>query len=1512
MKAKRQQKRIKKRRSRKLKNRFLKEVKLSFRIMKNKILKKTSSISGNLKKTTYRINNKGITNSKDSFFRKIKMHSNILGIDTSMLRSRTRNRFLIKRFEKNRIWNFIRYIRSVCSYSLSKVIAIVLVCSFLLASALEPYNITRGLESRYRLGIDHTDINYANPKNNTESNSNDDKSRVSVSELSSYDYEGGSITNGTDNVSTVNETLENPYRMSRYSNYELNNNFNSDKDKHGSDNLNDHGVSVSSKLHSNSINSGNSESNYSITNSNILNKTDFVDSFKPLNLNYNSLYEPLLNNEVYDNDTSKLEKYISNIIIKKLNNSTWEDTNDVLTQGNSYKFEINYTINASVLPEIRKNSRKLYYKIPNGITIPDEIKGPVTNDGQDVGEYTIDKNGNIVIQFYEDFFNQNKGITGTITFSGKLSGDGSNSSGEITFPGSNTTIEYTPPKDTSQDIDIKKDYKIVSKNNKTYIEYTLNVSSIKGTNKPVDIVDRLSDDIKDTKGISDIKINGTNLESFIRDNTSVRYTYIDGSSCIIKDNNSSCYSANNQPSTTNSTTTNKIIGFEIFELKNLGKNSNYKVTYMVDITDVYRNNDFNLNNYAFTKSGDLQQSTNRVVQLYKDIKKSALPYNPYENTVTWRVELNRNYNNIQDTLSDKIEGELQSIQIHAYEKNSDSEHVLDDTYINNSPSNYIRDVYLGNEITYSNNELRFHVRNNKNYRYLIDYTVKLPSNANGTISNTAHYGDVSDTAEISISKKDDFYKQSSSSSGINDRGEISSSWNLVYNFTRGQKFDDLGTIKITDTLKKPRLEKNEESNNESASTNNPSVGNDSSTTSNNFDVDNNSTSSNGTNRGKKYIHYLSEKDIDSIKKTLRIYGSDGSSNNNQNDITEYFNIEYKFYNNSKSKNETKDKPKYFEISITPKSEYKNKNIVLNYLELSDYSTTSKINKDDLRDKDNIVIPNKASITIGGHTKDTEATSYIPYHASLLKLSYKGENIDEYGRNLGEIYNDNPNDTIDYNENNGKIKYRIFVKPDKEGEVKIKDTLPEGVKLIEKSIDIKYADLNKRIYPYDVGLKYSMNNYTSSNSFDLTITNVKKDSNYPYLCISYEVEITDKRDWNKDTNSQTFTNKVEYNNETAKNTTTVEKSLPVISKVGEQQKDKNGKPTNTIKYTLTINPSAKNLIPNSDEIEIIDKLDDSVRNLDPKFDITKLKLYNYDSSKKDKKGSEIGIGDYSVSYDEKTHTISVKAKDEKAYILEYEYILGKEFANNANITNSASINGKWKIEDKRSLNEIQSSATAAHSTIVFFKVDSKNHKKVLPGTRFTLQYLVLDNNKPKFEKWRPIKGSSLLNNTNGNTYYDSKTDELVIGKDGKMELDITSDSIKKDTLYMLRESSSITGYKKDDTPIFFIVKNIGKSEDSSFNNSNAYLLCYIKDEFKDAFGHTIDNSILENFGNSSSSGVIFYDDKGGFKYITNEFIQGSYTLPETGGIGRNTIYTIGVITLLLGIFLSKRRIQNYTN
>lgn len=310
--------------------------------------------------------------------------------------------------------------------------------------------------------------------------------------------------------------------------------------------------------------------------------------------------------------SEKLDDYITSINLKKLSNGNWSDLSgtDTLKDGDKVLVDISYSVNGG-LPD---GKYELTYQLPANIALSESLSGPVTQKGVEVGSYTIEKDGNVVITLDQNKFNPNESFTGKFQFEGTANRLGNQDEEKIVFPGSDKEIIIK--KDKSQyDLTTKKEAKL-SADYKS-IDYTITVSSEAGTGS--DLIKKIED-------------------SFNRYSNTAVGSYRKDSFKIVKiDANGKETEVDKSPDFTDEDTK-----FTYSDLEPLGSGEKYIVSYTADVTENSQKGGGSISNSAGAQTTENKSSwDSKTVTIPGVMIEKTGYYDQNTNKITWTVTLNK-------------------------------------------------------------------------------------------------------------------------------------------------------------------------------------------------------------------------------------------------------------------------------------------------------------------------------------------------------------------------------------------------------------------------------------------------------------------------------------------------------------------------------------------------------------------------------------------------------------------------------------------------------------------------------------------------------------------------------------------------------------------------------------------------------------------------------------------------------------------------------------------------------
>lgn len=296
-----------------------------------------------------------------------------------------------------------------------------------------------------------------------------------------------------------------------------------------------------------------------------------------------------------------------------------------------------------------------------------------------------------------------------------------------------------------------------------------------------------------------------------------------------------------------------------------------------------------------------------------------------------------------------------------------------------------------------------------------------------------------------------------------------------------------------------------------------------------------------------------------------------------------------------------------------------------------------------------------------------------------------------------------------------------------------------------------------------------------------------------LVLCYQAELTDPRWSNVKFDEFLYTNKIKWKEENKQDKVDVKvtQKVDVLKKEALQVREKND---SRVKYTLTINPAAKDLDPASTTVTLTDILTMQHASVQASLDIFSVKLYNADTNQE--------ISKYEYSYTQPvlgkdgngypTYTTTFTLPDSTPLVLEYEYVTNATA--NINLSNEAKISGGSASVKDFELTKVGASSTVHQAKLTVYKVDKRNYSNALKGATFAL------------DRFNSVTGG-----------WDSVQHEAGVDANGTLTFYFaTTDGLQENTLYRLTETKAPAGYSKASAPYYFIYQASGYDETAAYN------------------------------------------------------------------------------------------------
>ena len=423
-------------------------------------------------------------------------------------------------------------------------------------------------------------------------------------------------------------------------------------------------------------------------------------------------------------------------------------------------------------------------------------------------------------------------------------------------------------------------------------------------------------------------------------------------------------------------------------------------------------------------------------------------------------------------------------------------------------------------------------------------------------------------------------------------------------------------------------------------------------------------------------------------------------------------------------------------------------------------------------KQDLQTPAKAAYLMFHYTTtadvtDASATGTNYYNTASVNDKYKDDGVYTHKKSsITKTDENNVTDTTQKKNEDGTLTWKIKVSLGKDtNSLTITDKLPDGVTLVSIAGEDKLAQLNASI---DNGtVSGTAGNYTVSgtyqdNKLELTLTNGTLPSGMYTLVVTCKVD-TGSIDGYEKGKTYTFTNEASASDDKGEigNADQTQEWTEGVDDSKIKTVDKSGKwdnDTRRIKYTITLNPTGRDIVEGSESLKLEDvfeyfpkiygKTQEDYENgtgPETEFDLNawlvpdSVKLYRAvsDGNGGLTKGDEITNWTWTVKTGngengKKASTlVGTDLPDSTPLILEYDYQLESQMpkdwhsSNNLIVSNNAQLTGTG-YKDGGKQNDVswgkqESSGTVntdIHGTL--YKVSKGSYGKTLPGATFKLQ------------------------------------------------------------------------------------------------------------------------------------------------------------------------------------------------
>ena len=1068
-----------------------------------------------------------------------------------------------------------------------------------------------------------------------------------------------------------------------------------------------------------------------------------------------------------------LGDYLTGFTAYKKNGDKWEE-NTHFNDGDSAKFSLDFEVKSG---QLDPGQRTLTYTLPEGTVLPtDGQEGKVTQNGVEVGDYSISKDGKITITL-NDKYDTNTAFKGNITFEGTVKNSGGENGTDVNF-GTNDSIHIGPKAEDTDLYVSKQAYLQTSCEYAGYIQYRIRVYSIKGTSGPVYLDDQMT-------GLNSFNSNQVKGWSVTYDQSGGQGTEAIQSADKSSEITPIYYPANDG---------RKGWYLTLPKMEKPPENyfTNYWITYYVKPdAATAADGKKEVDNTASANDGIRWVSDSSSVILQDSIIQKSVTGDDTTRKLHWTIIIKN---------PDRHDLSLDQFK--------------DQMTVNGVPVDPPDTIYIGSQAFHVNDDGTFTLPDYSAGQYTITYDTDYPEGPKDT--------------HIKVNNKIDYTHDGKT-------------------YTSESGRDVIGTQSVYDVSKWNYPDQTQ------------------------TDAD-----GNGAKLHWASTVYLPEETIQSDKV---IYTDTLSAQNGSDELSDKHYTTAAYLNQMVVLLTKKDKTsgdsltagtdfKIYDISdgaekdITGSSDSSSHitkfKVVLTDIGLSkvqgmgaiNYSYDTQASYAGQGGKNTWKFSNKGEIP--GHSADASFDHYKD-----VVLDKMSSSTGPYFQNFGSGNYNYKDSGVTIEKKDGIIYYAVVLKVPQgtSGSMVLTDTLPAGLsyKTDSQSIAIYRSNDDATQNYSDGGAQLAVTasdpekQSDGSSKVHFTVTGYRPGEAF---VIYYQAQVEDEDYWKDPKNTdKDYSNKIEWESYSDTTKTYVEQNKKVLDKVHQLKDNADG--TKQLKYFLKLNPTAKDIDPNSDTLTLTDTLKTDDSGATPYFDPSTIRVYQYDPDMSNGAGDEIDKSRYAYQYDESTHKLTLIVPDQLACVISYEYKVTVG-VNDTIVSNTAELTGVAgsSTSDQQKLTSSSSSSSVTQNVLILYKVDSENYRIKLPGVKFQVEeYSGYENNQ---HVWTPVNdkdGQPLIKTTDEN---------------GVIRLTTIDDNLKTNTLYRLVETDvgDNPGYVKSDSnnAYMFIWKDSITYKDNNGNDVT------IKNPTKDDYWN---HGILPNgAGNLDRSKVDLVDGTGN-AYFPNE-------------------------------------------
>lgn len=1053
--------------------------------------------------------------------------------------------------------------------------------------------------------------------------------------------------------------------------------------------------------------------------------------------------------------------YITSTQVQVKSGDQWVDIVDgTVTDGSSIQVTIYYSITDSNIVTAENNI--IYYQLPNGIRLTEEENGPVEVGVEIAGTYTITRDGLITITFNEGFADGDP-FAGNISFHGEVSLADIEEGDDIVFGGAGGTITIVPDAgDTSLHIEKTGDYNQAE--GKMY--YTVTVSSEDGSDGTIHYTDKF---LNPTGGIAYEEESIRVLDSAEK-KVEVEIDFKTGSTW-----------------------------FEIPNLPQLGPGEFYTISYTATVNpDDTTTDDGSLEarNQASAADESNEVSTIHEVEISGPRIRKTGVYNPSTREVVWTVYLYnpRGYDLEGKTLSDTMTWTYGG-------------ETLEQVITSATLTPYTGETPGESETK----KLPYEFPANSTKSYILTYTTSLPEDAavgaDLSVTNTAWLGNWKAEYNIdgTVPGKTGLVK-TFTGQGDGDAVKSDLNWSSIITFPQGTlEAGTLDSVRYVDIIQDA--------------------------------VNEGGQLRAGTHyTTPELLQQLVAAPVDGYNQLEALeYGTDytiqvvtaadfqkalGETYYNATGVGYVFETvafdqlfegfsygEQEFQFTWRSLDDVGANTPIAMFAVTFTQSALDKLNAVGQISIS-YSTHYDLSK----------VTGNGTYTLvnGGRTPSNSAAANTET-ALLAQLNKQVSTIGghDYALESG-AYTDGPA-AMDVGDTDGNIYYRILLYNFGD-EISLQDTMwatQYGWSVGFDSIKVYDAATGDVLETLTI---WGENGHLGSNPYWGTYT-LKNLAAYRGCIIGlyYHVDVSAQV---AEGETQTITNTVKWTDVAEDSVeTTVTNSKPTLEKESALADGEN----NLVYYYVTINPGAKDLLPDGGNLQLEDTLT-LPNGVSATLLPNTIKLYTYDSAN----GSNHYLGEditdttpvfAVVETEGKENSYTFTVPDETACVVVYAYEIdrGTYAGDNIKVSNAAMLMGSAVISagDEIQLDNQGSSSEANKATLTIYKIGGNDVSNLLQGVQFDLHRYELQDNG-EYTWVRTSLTAQGEEAEDGGKHYITGGD----GVEGAIILNFLDEGggngngSHYNTLYRLTEFETLPGYKLDTTPRYYVWGRNGATEEST--------------------------------------------------------------------------------------------------